>query len=125
MLRVEEREYEFRGDGRRLILCRVGEETVGEQVWPEPEAEGKAPDPQRALVDQAIADLARRLQVSPEAVQVRRVEAVEWPDTSLGCPEPGMMYAQVITPGYRIILAVGEELHEYHASRSRVIYCPR
>jgi hypothetical protein len=49
---------------------------------------------------------------------VVRVEAVEWPDTSLGCPKPGEFYAQVITPGYLIVLAVDGEEIEYHADEA-------
>ncbi len=49
---------------------------------------------------------------------------MEWPDASLGCPEPGMMYAQVVTPGYKIHLSCGEELFTYHSDcGSRVVYC--
>ncbi len=56
-----------------------------------------------AKAEQAIRlareDLARRLGLAPEAIRLVSVEAVEWSDASLGCPQPGMMYAQVITPG--------------------------
>jgi hypothetical protein len=41
-------------------------------------------------------------------------EYVKWPDASLGNPEPGMAYAQVITPGYKIILIAGGAQYEYH-----------
>ena len=34
-------------------------------------------------------------------------EPVRWPDAALGCPQEGMAYAQVKTPGYRITLAHG------------------
>jgi len=52
------------------------------------------------------------------------VEAVNWPDTSLGCPELDMMYAQVITPGYRILLSYSAEIRVYHSDRGdRVVYC--
>ena len=30
-------------------------------------------------------------------------ESVQWSDASLGCPQEGMMYAQVITPGYKLV----------------------
>ena len=60
-------------------------------------------------------DLAEHLGVAVEKITVLRVEAVEWPDTSLGCPQPGKMYAQVITPGYSIILKAGGEQYEYHS----------
>lgn len=75
------------------------------------------------FIQEAIADLARRLGIAPTAITVTRAEAVEWSDTSLGCPQPGMMYAQVITPGYLIVLEANGQTYEYHASRSRIFLC--
>jgi len=75
------------------------------------------------LVARAVGDLAARLGVAQEEITVVSVEYVEWPDTSLGCPQPGQMYLQVITPGYRIVLGVGDRTYEYHSSRQEVILC--
>jgi hypothetical protein len=76
------------------------------------------------LVSKAVADLALRLQVTEEAIEVVSVEAVEWPNTGLGCPQPGMMYAQVITPGYLLILVAMGESHWYHTDAvEQVILC--
>jgi hypothetical protein len=69
-------------------------------------------------------DLAGRLTLAAEAAQLVSVEAVDWPDASLGCPQPGMMYAQVVTPGYRVVLAAAGGRYEYHSdSGRRVVYC--
>ncbi len=46
------------------------------------------------------------------------VEAVEWSDISLGCPQPGMRYARVRTPGFRLVLQAGKE-YEYHTDIGR------
>jgi hypothetical protein len=76
------------------------------------------------LIEKAREDLAQRL--SPPVSQIYLVDAQEvfWPNSSLGCPEPGMVYAEVITPGYLIILSAGDREYEYHASRgTMVIYC--
>ena len=73
----------------------------------------------------AIADLARRLGIGATQVSIAKVEVVDWPDTSLGCPEPGTVYAQVVTPGYRILLLAQGQTYEYHTDRtSRAVYCP-
>ncbi len=128
VLRAGDREYVFRSDGRRLILCRAGEEAMAEPIWPEEKGEaqgGRAAGPAAGLVAQAVADLAGRLAIAIDAIQVRAVEAVEWPDASLGCPKPGMMYAQVITPGYRIVLEAAGKTYEYHSSHTHVVYCAR
>ena len=73
------------------------------------------------VVDIAKNDLAKRLNISIDQVQVVKIENVDWPDTSLGYPQKGMMYAQVITPGFRIILKVGDRLYEYHSDNRRVV----
>ena len=46
--------------------------------------------------------LAGKLGVGANELTLVRSSAAEWSDASLGCPRPGMMYAQVITPGYEI-----------------------
>lgn len=72
------------------------------------------------------ADAARRSGLSPSQVRVLGVEEVDWPDTSLGCPEPGKFYAQVITPGYKITVRAGDTDYEYHADRTgRFVLCVR
>ena len=77
-----------------------------------------------ASVRAAINDLATRLKTVPENVQVVSVQAMDWPDTSLGCPQPGMFYAQVITLGYRIVLSAKGNQVEYHADKKgRVVTC--
>jgi hypothetical protein len=67
----------------------------------------------------ASADLAKRLGLAPEAIKLVSAEEVQWSDASLGCPQPGMMYAQVITPGYRVVLEAGGHVYEYHADMGR------
>jgi hypothetical protein len=52
-------------------------------------------------------------------VRLIRVEAREWSDASLGCPKPGQMYAQVITPGYLVVLEAGGQRLEYHTDAGR------
>ncbi len=73
-----------------------------------------AVDADRNVFAAVIADAAAVLGVDQAAVDLADVEEVEWPDASLGCPESGMMYAQVITPGYRVIVRAAGETLEYH-----------
>jgi len=74
----------------------------------------------------AINDLATKLKIAPEKIQVVSVEEVDWPDTSMGCPQPGMFYAQVIVQGYRIVLAAEGKQVVYHADRhEHVGTCPK
>lgn len=78
------------------------------------------------LVQKAVTDLAGRLGITPEDVTVLSVEAVTWPDSSLGCPQPGMVYLQVMIDGLRIRLSAGGALYEYHSGGSRDPFlCPQ
>jgi hypothetical protein len=71
-----------------------------------------------APVVAAKADLAERLGVDETQITVISAESVDWPNSALGCPEPGRAYSQAITPGYRIVLAVDGATYAYHASRN-------
>jgi len=73
------------------------------------------------LVMRAKEDLGKRLVLNVDQIEVVEAQAVEWRDTSLGCPQPGMMYAQVITPGYRIVLEAKGQTYEYHTDRGQVV----
>lgn len=52
----------------------------------------------------ARADLAARLSVDPDSIGIEDFIAADWPDACLGLPEEGEMCAQVITPGYSVLL---------------------
>ena len=66
------------------------------------------------LIERATEDLVQTTGAASDAVTVLSTEEVEWSDTSLGCPQPDAMYAQVITPGYLIVLETGAETYRYH-----------
>lgn len=78
----------------------------------------------QGLIETARADLSERLVVPINTIVIVEMASVVWPDGSLGCPEEGMQYAQVLTPGYLIRLQSEDRIFEYHASKgSTVIYC--
>jgi len=68
----------------------------------------------------------RRKGTAKEQIMVVSVEAADWPDTSLVCPEPGGAYPPIITPGYSIVLSCGGQTYKYHSDCcNRVVYCER
>jgi hypothetical protein len=78
----------------------------------------------QSLIEKAKEDLVQRLNIPVTQIGLVEAKTVVWPDASLGCPEEGMAYAQVLTPGYLIRLQLGDQVFEYHASRgSTVIFC--
>ena len=76
------------------------------------------------LIENAKVDLAQRLSTSVTEINLVEVAEVEWSDSGLGCPQPGMDYLQVITTGYLIIFQANDQLHEYHSNRDTYfVYC--
>jgi hypothetical protein len=72
----------------------------------------------------AIADLVKQTGIPADEITLISMEAVEWSDASLGCPQEGYMYAQVITPGYLIILEAQGQQYEYHTDQTtNVVLC--
>jgi len=65
-------------------------------------------------IKQGIAD---KLSVPVEDITIVDQKQVSWSDTSLGNPQPGGVYAQVIVPGYKITVQAGEDkqVSEFYA----------
>jgi len=78
------------------------------------------------IVAQAKKDLARRTGISVQRITLKQIEAVDWPDASLGCPQEGKAYAQVIIAGHRLVLSDGTRDFEYHTDKhQRVVLSHR
>jgi hypothetical protein len=78
---------------------------------------------QEEAIRVARGTLAGALGVPERTIIVRDLRRVEWPDASLGCPEKGMMYAQVVTPGYEMRLEVGGQSYPMHVGNGRAVRC--
>lgn len=92
-------QYEFHTneDGTAHALAPVTVETTAE-----------------AAVNAARAALAKALGLSNAEISVVSVAPGEWPDACLGVTVPGMGCAQVITPGYTVVLEANGVAREYH-----------
>ena len=74
----------------------------------------------------AVANLAEKANVPAQEINLVSMEAMEWNDSSLGCPQEGYMYAQVITPGYLIVLEAGGQQYTYHTDQeTTVVLCKK
>jgi hypothetical protein len=104
------RTYQVHVAGAMAVLCQ-----------------GSTAEPRAAtavrLLDLARRDLAGRLKIDPEAVKTTFPVPRQWPDASLGCPRPGISYAQVVTPGFVIELEAGGKSYVYHSDLERVVPC--
>jgi hypothetical protein len=71
----------------------------------------------KTAVDPAFTDLSARYNI-PRGTELAifSEEQVDWPDSCLGVETPGILCAQVITPGFRFVITAGSgtPYAEYH-----------
>lgn len=117
--------YDYHGSSPdNMFLCASGSAEAAPSTAVEEESRGPAAGRSQAAVDATVADLAARLAVSADSIQVMSVEDTVWPTSGLGCEKPGQMYLQVITPGYEIVLQAGGALYTYHTNQAgRFVLC--
>lgn len=81
-----------------------------------------SPSTPEALAQQIASEA---LGVQPDAITTVSVEEVEWGDASLGCPQPDYAYAQVITPGHKVVIEVGGKQYAVHLNTTGYgLICP-
>lgn len=111
--------YERSGDAR----VEFGWERIGDITTPTPTPTA-TPDPQTLALNAAIAHLAALTRLPVSEIALVSIEAVNWPDTQLGCPADEVSGTPVVVPGYRIILAARGQQYEYHADQNgRIVLC--
>lgn len=78
------------------------------------------PEPVQHAINVAADDAG----INPGDVGLIAYTQEEWNDTALGCPQPGGVYAQVMTPGYSVQLLVAGHEVEYHTDMdATVVHC--
>jgi hypothetical protein len=93
------------------------------QPTPEPTSEINEAT-MKAMSELARQKLAEELEISVDQIKVVTADPTYWSDTSLGCPQPGMTYSQIVTPGYRVTLVVGNDVYTYHTdTKQTVVRC--
>lgn len=71
------------------------------------------------IVTEAKNDLAQRLAIDVGQIELLEATSIIWPDGSLGCPQPGMLYTQVQVDGVRLRFRVKDHIYEYHSGGTR------
>ena len=77
----------------------------------------------RSVAELASSVLADDLGIPVGNIVVDSVRAVDWPNSSIGCPQPDEAYLDVITPGHKILLRVDGSLHIVHEANGRAFVC--
>lgn len=104
-------------DDSTLVLC-------DDPNWLAREGQPLPLDPiAESMVAQTRRDAARRLDVDAGQVRLVSLLDVAWPDASVGCPQPDTDYADVETPGWRIVFRTDDQTLVYHTSIRHYVLC--
>jgi hypothetical protein len=76
-----------------------------------------------AAVTLARETVAARFSVPLDQIRTITVSPAQWRDSSLGCPERGMIYTPALSSGYVLILRDGEREHVVHVGGGRAVIC--
>jgi hypothetical protein len=115
-LLYKQRVYDYHTNATTVFLCENALADQGETT--------SRVAPALRLVTLAMKDLSQRLNLPTNQIVPEPIITRVWPDTGLGCPEIGQVYAAVETQGYEIRLKVGEQVFTYHSDLEQVVYCP-
>lgn len=107
-----EAEIEKRIEARRQLADRQPARVPAEESAA---VTGEVPE---ELLDAIREDLAKRLGIDTAGWEPVQARSVNWNDGSLGCPKPGQVYTQAITPGYHIAFEVDETYYDYRAKQN-------
>lgn len=110
VLEADGRQYVFHTD-RSGGQVRMATALMPVEEWP------------RAALRARMA-LAEKLGLAPEAVRIITAEAVDWPDACLGIYLPDEGCAQVLTPGFKVILEANGVRYEYHTDQNGDVLRP-
>jgi len=72
-----------------------------------------------------VVDAAGRAGVTPDQVKVVSAEAMTFPDGSLGCPEPGMAYTQMVVDGFKIVAQAKGVTYDYRGTANGFRLCSK
>jgi hypothetical protein len=63
-----------------------------------------------------MAELSTEIDESPSNIELVSYEKYIFSNSSLGCPEPGKIYSQVVTPGWIIVFKASNINYEFHSN---------
>jgi hypothetical protein len=71
----------------------------------------------QGILDPILKEVAALAKVTREQLVIVRAEPVVWNDGSLGCPEPGMGYAQTLVNGYWVVISAAGQTYDFRVGR--------
>lgn len=79
----------------------------------------------KPVAELAVNTVSKQLSINPANIKVIHVSDMNWPNSSLGCPQPGIQYLQMITRGSLVLLQANRKAYRVHIGNNRAIICDK
>ena len=89
------------------------------------QAENQYSDREKAAIDLAVSTVNEKEPVSRDSITHLRIRSMEWPDSSLGCGEPGVAYMQRVIPGYFVSFSANGKVYTVHVGEDTAVVCDK
>ena len=113
-----------------LVACAEPAPTPGAQAATDDNTVSNEPSPgsTTSLPDSILSavrsDVAARSGLAADAIRLVSARAMRWNDGSMGCPQPGQSYMQVILDGFQVILEAQGRSYDYRTdTRGGLVLC--
>jgi hypothetical protein len=114
-------EFDFRefapGQAAGIAIVSAPQGGAPILVWADPVASDN-PEAEAAGLA-ALAALSGWLDIAPDGLVIRDIEAVDWPDGCLGIMRPGLFCTQAIRPGFKVSLDLANSDARYTVHTDR------
>lgn len=120
-LKVDEQTFDVHTGNGNAVVCGPGGKPMMHEEGDTP-SDNSGPEAEKAAA-MAKQSLVEVIGVAADGIEVLSTEPVQWSDAGLGCREPDKVYAQVLVPGYTVILGVDEETYEVHTGGDNAVIC--
>jgi hypothetical protein len=75
-------------------------------------------EPPTVVVEKLKSFLQRQFDIPAAQVEVQQAETMQWADACLGLPQADELCAQMVTPGYRVVLSTPDGAFDFHTDQT-------
>jgi hypothetical protein len=85
--------------------------------------EPPAPEEPASASHVAVAKVVAEAGIREDEVVLTQAQAIEWPDSSLGCPQKGQAYLPAVTPGHVVQVMTAQSTYTVHVAGNHAVLC--
>ena len=107
----------------RIFLLLIVSLLISSQPFADEKTGGQTLESEQEATELAFATLKQEIGADEKDIVLIRLTRFSWPNSALGCPQPGMSYTDAIVPGYVALLKYDQAAYRVHIGNGRGLIC--